>query len=100
MAERRVFSREFKEQAIALAQTSGRSKTAIASDLGIDVNMLCRWQCQAEKAASGGGSVRAFPGSGNARDEELSRLRKEVADLRETNEILKKAMVIFAVKPQ
>ncbi|GHV82292.1 hypothetical protein AGMMS49991_08500 [Spirochaetia bacterium] len=29
---------------------------------------------------------------GEARDEELVQLRKEVADLRETNEILKKAM--------
>jgi transposase len=42
-----------------------------------------------------------FPGRGNPRDEELTRLRKEVADLRETNEILKKATAIFAaIKPR
>ena len=55
MAERRVFSGEFKEQANELAKMSGRSKTAIAGDLGIDVNMLCRWQRQATKAVSVGG---------------------------------------------
>jgi len=57
MTERRVFSRGFKEQAIALAQTSGRNKTAIASDLGIDVNMLCRWQCQAKKVELEGRNI-------------------------------------------
>ena len=31
-------------------------------------------------------------------DEELAQLRKEVTDLRETNEILKKAMAFFVVK--
>jgi transposase len=40
--------------------------------------------------------VRVFPGHGRPRDEELTRLRKEVKSLREANEILKKAAVIFA----
>ena len=40
-----------------------------------------------ELAASG---ERAFPGNGAARDEELVRLRKEVASLREDREILRK----------
>lgn len=40
----------------------------------------------------------AFPGSGNLKpeDEEMRRLRKENADLREENEILKKAAAYFA----
>jgi transposase len=97
MAERRIFSKEFKEEAIMLAQTSGRPKTDIANDLGIDVNMLCRWKREYEKAVQKG-NIKAFPGKGNARDEEITQLRKEVADLRETNEILKKAMAIFTVR--
>jgi transposase len=82
---------------VQLARTSGRTKTDIAKDLGIDVNMLCRWQRESEKAAMDG-NIKAFPGQGNARDEEVARLRRENVDLRETNEILKKAMAIFMVK--
>jgi hypothetical protein len=42
--------------------------------------------------------MEAFTGRGNARDEETARLRKEIAGLRETNEILKKAMAVFTGK--
>ena len=85
MAERRIFTKEFKEEAIALARTSVRSQKDIAKDLGIDVNMLCRWKREAEKAELAG-NIKAFPGRGNPRDEELARLKKEVADLRETSD--------------
>ncbi|MDR2579326.1 MAG: hypothetical protein LBC70_11075 [Chitinispirillales bacterium] len=37
-----------------------------------------------------------IPGRGRHRDEELARLRKENKALKEANEILKKATVIFA----
>jgi transposase len=95
MGKRRTFAREFKEEAVTLARTSERSLTDIAGSLGIDVNMLCRWKREAETAVTTG-HIKAFPGRGKARDEELSRLRKENADLRETNEILKKATAFFA----
>jgi len=97
MAKRRIFTKEFKEEAVALARTSDRSQTDIANSLGIDINMLSRWKREAEKAVLDG-NIKAFPGRGNARDEELARLRKENADLRESNEILKKAMAIFTVR--
>ena len=97
MAKKRIFTKEFKEEAVALTRTSGRSQTDIASSLGIDINMLSRWKRESEKAALDG-NIKAFPGKGKARDEELTRLRRENADLRESNEILKKAMAIFTVR--
>ena len=92
--ERRVYTKEFKAEAVALAEKKEKPVSQIAKDLGINENMLRRWmQVSRETAGSG---VQAFPGHGRARDAELARLRKEVKALREANEILKKAAVIFA----
>jgi transposase-like protein len=99
MRERRKFTREFKESAIELFHSSDRTAKEIAEELGIERSSVSRWLRESRAAETG--STKAFPGRGNPRDEELARLRKENADLRETNEILKKAMAIFTVrKPQ
>jgi transposase-like protein len=50
-------------------------------DLGINENQLYRWIPQAQEAAGTG--LPPFPGHGRSRDEELSRLRKEVKALRD-----------------
>jgi transposase len=96
MRERRSYTREFKESAIELVLSGGRTSKAVANELGICPENLRRWIRESEEGAEG--DIRVFPGKGNPRDEEVARLRKEVADLRETNEILKKAMAIFAEK--
>ena len=94
--QRRIYAREFKESAVALCLSSERSMKSIAEELGIHPNLLGQWiRASEEEKASG---LKAFPGKGKARDEELAQLRREVADLRETNEILKKAMAFFVVK--
>jgi transposase len=92
--ERRVYSKEFKAEAAALAEKKEKPISQIARDLGINENMLHRWIQQTRQAETGG--LPPFPGHGRPRDEELARLRKEVKTLREANEILKKAAVIFA----
>jgi transposase len=92
--ERRVYSKEFKAEAVALAEKREKPVSQVAKDLGINENQLYRWIQQSREAAKGG--LPPFPGHGKPRDEELSRLRKEVKALREANEILKKAAVIFA----
>jgi transposase len=70
---------------------------AIAGELGVSPSAVCRW-VRAKQDEEESGSLKAFPGRGRPRDEEVARLKREVADLRETNEILKKAMAIFAEK--
>lgn len=94
--ERRNFPAEFKKNAVELVQTSGRSVVSVATELGIDRGLLDRWRRETNEAATG--NRRAFVGQGNSRDEELAQLRREVADLRETNEILKKTVGIFTQK--
>ena len=91
---RRRYPVEFKRNAVELLKSSGRAVTDVARELGIDRGLLDRWRRESQEES--GSNRKAFVGQGNARDEELARLRKEVADLRETNEILKKATAIFA----
>ena len=92
--ERRVYTKEFKVEAVALAEKREKPISHIAKDLGLNENVLRRWMQQAREAAGNG--IQAFPGHGRPKDAELTRLRKENKALREANEILKKAAVIFA----
>jgi transposase len=89
MKERRVYTKEFKAEAVTLAGKREKPVRQIALDLGINENQLYRW-IQRSKTASRD-LLPAFPGHGRPWDEELVRLRKEVKTLRTANEILKKA---------
>jgi transposase len=91
---RRVYTKEFKAEAVALALGREKPISHIAQDLGINENVLYRWMRRSKEAAGNG--LPAFPGHGRPQNEELARLRKENKALRTANEILKKAAVIFA----
>ena len=64
-------------------------------DLGIGGGQAYKWR--KELAASG---QLAFPGNGTARDEELVRLRTELARVSEERDILRKAVAIFSKPPR
>ena len=87
------YTREFKLEAIRLLNTSGKSGHEIEADLGIGSGVLYRWRKQLEEESKG---LRAFPGNGNPRDEELYRLRKDLAEVTEERDILRKAVAIFS----
>jgi transposase len=88
-----TFDKAFKQEAVRLVQTSGKSQSQVAKDLGVAMSTLSRW-CT-EMATKG---ERAFVGSGNQQpeDEELRRLRRENDILRQERDILKKALAIFS----
>ncbi|MDR0402277.1 MAG: transposase [Treponema sp.] len=87
--ERHVYTREFKAEVVALAQKREKPIAQAARDLRIGDTVLYRWVQQARDTMGTG--LPPFPGHGRPRDEELTRLRKEVKALRSANEILKKA---------
>jgi transposase len=89
----RRFSKEFKLEAIRLAEESGKPKAQIARELGIRVNQIGKWRKQLEEQPAGASSGKGCPAE---RADELKRLRRELADAREENEILKKAAAYFA----
>jgi transposase-like protein len=91
MNTRRKYDRQFKVDAVRLLETSGRTAKAVALDLGIKADMLSRWKRELKED-----NLRAFPGQGNPRDEELTRLRKENAEIKLERDILKKALAIFS----
>jgi transposase len=74
MIKRRKYSAEFKREAVELATHPGVTKSQIARELGINPNMLGRW-CRLLRTDGS----QAFVGKGHARDEELARLKRELA---------------------
>jgi transposase len=91
-----TYTKEFKQQAVQLAQTSGKSKIQIARDLDISDSALSKW-CK----EFGERGEEAFPGKGHqtSLEEEVRSLKREVEILRQERDILKKAVSIFA-QPQ
>ena len=92
--DRQRFTREFKMEAVRLANDSGKLVTDVARDLGISVQLLYKWQEDVAKLGE-----TAFPGHGHGKklqDDECSKLRRENAQLREERDILKKTVIFFA----
>jgi transposase len=94
---RKTYTREFKLQALRMLTDQGLSVAEVARQLGVGENCLRVWRA----AAAEGRGEGAFPGPGNlsAEQEELRRLRAEVARLRAERDLLKKAAAYFASPP-
>ena len=90
---RRMFSREFKQEAVELVTKRGVSAAQASRDPGVHATVLRRWV----RAAEADGPA-AFPGNGRltAEQEELRSLRREVSKLKAERDILKKAAAYFA----
>jgi transposase len=94
MATRKTYSREFKEEAVRLAQQNG-NQSQTARDLGLQISVLRRWKKELEESGE-----KAFPGKGHSSDDAMRELQRENQRLRETVEILKKAVGIFSNRSQ
>ena len=92
MSQKRAYkqySKEFKEEAVALVREQGYSVPEAAESLGVSTNLLYRWKDKIEQQLAGTALLE------DERDE-LKRLRKEVKTLRIEKDILKKASAFFA----
>ncbi|WP_405585552.1 transposase [Streptomyces sp. NBC_01190] len=96
MAKRKNYPEEFKRDAVDLVRSSkDRTLTDIAHSLGIHLETLRNWVRDDKarvRAADGGDESGMTPDE----KEELKRLRRENARLKEDNEILRKAAAYFA----
>ncbi|MBB5708597.1 transposase [Sphingopyxis panaciterrulae] len=103
-ATKRRFTDEFKREAVALWETSGRMQTEVASELGIMPTMLRRWQRKLEEGGVPASPAAKPPISSMAspadQASEIARLRRELDRARMERDILKKAVGIFAEMPR
>lgn len=93
MKNQRKYDREFKLNAVKLYRENGKSLGKLALDLGIPIATLANWVKQFKEQ----GNI-SFPGSGALlpSHEETYQLRKELADVKQERDILKKAIAIFS----
>jgi transposase len=92
--KRRVYTAEFRREALRLLESSGKRVREIEQELGITPGMLYKWQarygeCEATKNGSGSPDIREL-------EAEIRRLKRENAILAEEREILKKAVKLFS----
>jgi transposase len=91
--EPRIYTREFKLEAVRLSESSEKTVAQIARDLGVPERVLYRWRHELREQQE-----QAFPGKGHQSEleEENHRLRRELELLKQEREILKKAVAIFS----
>lgn len=98
---REIYSPEFKQEAVRLVKTTGKSCAEVARDLGLPPHYVVRWRQVQEKQDQAGRP--AFPGRGNAalsaQEARLKALERELEITRQERDILKKALGFFAKQP-
>jgi transposase len=99
---KRYFTAEFKREAVALWETSVRTQSEVAGELGVMPGMLRRWQrgmgVGALTAAAQPPASRIASPADQA--SEIAKLRRELDRTRMERDILKKAVGIFAEMPR
>lgn len=93
---RRRYSAEFKAQAIGLVEM-GKPVGEVAQDLEISEGVLYAWIRKGTPAPPRGSAGQHAAGELPSADE-WRRLRREIAQLKLENDILKKAAVILGTK--
>ena len=91
MSKRRVFSEEFKREAVELTGQHGVTIRQVSRDIGVGAGLLGRWR--REMASS---KRKAFPGSGVPRDQELMVLKRELVRVKKERDFLRDAAAFFA----
>ena len=90
---RRVYTKEFKKETVLLVLERGMTVSQVSEDLEIGTETIYRW-IRTYKSDP----INSFPGKGRLKpeDEKLRKLERELADVKEERDILKKAISIFS----
>jgi transposase len=94
----RVYLEEFKLEALELLKSSGKSGGQIERELGITPGLLGKWRDRYQVVSKDTGQEHLEPSDFEAAKREIKRLRRQLADVEEEREILKKTINIFSRK--
>jgi len=91
--KRRVFTKEFKNETISLVPDRGMKVKDVSKDLGVDTVLIYQWIRKYKSDPE-----HSFPGKGKLKpeDDKMRKLERELADVKEERDILKKAISIFS----
>ncbi|APT91715.1 transposase [Corynebacterium phocae] len=90
---RRKYTPEYRVEAARLVTETGRSVAVVAGEIGVDKSLLWKWVKAEKERNSDSGEL-----TPEQAQVEISRLRKQVAELKIDNEFLSKASAFFAAK--
>ena len=95
--KRKTYDKEFKLSAVKMIVEGAMSVSQVSKDLGINENSLHNW-----KRAYLEDQQNAFPGKGRMKpeEEELRKVKKQLARVTMERDILKKAIAFFAKQEQ
>ena len=94
--ERRVFTEEYKQDAVRLVherRAKGESLAQVARELDVGADLLRSW---VSKLTARDETTGALAGVVETPEQELRRLRREIAVLKQEREFAKKVAVYFA----
>lgn len=94
MGRRSKYDRDFKLNAIRLAEESDLRQRDFEEEMGIGAGCISHWKRELRESEES-----AFPGKGTPRDQEVAALKREIEQLKQERDILKKAVGIFS-KPR
>ena len=94
MGKRSKYDKDFKINAIKLCEESNINQRDFENEMGIGAGCISHWKREMRESDD-----KAFPGNGIPRDQEISRLKREIERLRQERDILKKAVGIFSKPP-
>ncbi len=89
---RRRYTEEFKADAVRLVRDSAQPVAQVARNLGIADHLRYRWRPEQQQAEHQGGTRQSM----RAEQEELARLRRENATLKQERDCLRRAAAFFA----
>jgi len=98
MAKRKTksYPESFRREAVRLADQPDRTAADVARELGIHVGQIYNWRTQFNKLSKGQFTVADGTNYSQEEKAEIRRLKKEVAELKQERDFLKKATAYFA----
>ena len=94
----RIYTPEFKREALELLKNSGKSAGQVERELGITPGMLLKWRAKYQVVTGESEPSRLEPSELEAAKREIQRLQRELREMAEEREILKKVVSIFSKK--